>query len=1024
MREINRALSLIIMLCLLVPQNGGAAPLFAKGIFGVPSVAGMPAAKRADLLEALRGVDTVFTPAEAETISFFKSRGFRVFLTANAFGGTAAWKEFPDARPVLADGRRMGEAPGPAAVFPGAPAVADSAALADEIGHGGVCPTHAGWRAARLREIGDQLTRFSGRDGGIDGIWLDFIRYPGVWENRGTLAIPDACYCPRCLAKFSRDTGITLPVAPENARDAAAWLRQNRPYEWMAWKKEQITSFARDVRTLIENRGDMAAPPFSSGKNRGAVPPLLGAFVVPWTKGERDGAVSFLLGQDAFALAETVDVLSPMLYHRMVGRDANWVGDMTEYCLEQTRCAVWPIIQAEETTEAEFAKAVRYAGLGGAAGLLVYSQRGMNEGKRQALAAFRPPENLIPNPEFRTKQEAVEPAGSHAQRGPVAAAPGGEVPASFVPKVPVAASGSTPSAAPSFKVPSPVAAAKESPAAVSAYAPRRGSVPLFWSMEGAEAGSSAHGPRYGLVPASDLLPATGKGAPLFPPGENRGSVPIFLAAKGGTEASGEWRAPLPACEPGQVYRMSCLFHRDTWNDLSYSYVSVWGQRYLLEKHAPRHAFQPLRVKMVCPSAPRDDFFRFTNEVPDDYFYLAAPRLVRGLPLPAPAPAPHNGFFYPGFFPIGIYGADAGNLNELRKLALNTVIIGGEGDRLGKTVASCRKKGLRYVLSPPNDPERLKVYLDRLSQMGVGADDSHLAFYVDDEPEMRAVPAGRAEDVQRLVKGRFPRASTGMATVRPSYCREYLRASDFFMIDNYPFPDMPMSWLGDSLDRAAEEAGRDRLLSVIQAFSDGDYWPSLPGWRQMDCLAFLSIVHGSRGIFFYTWSVIGKTAEGRANLGRVVGRLNKIYPWLLEKNLMATVGVEMLSEHRMDPKGRPGVHACLKRKGDELMLIAVNTLGAPVEARLKLNRGTAPPFPPAISPGKTGTEPHSLNEKRGRSPSFSPNIPGAFQKNPGAIPPLGEVAREAFSGTAYPVREGAIRTTLKAYETKAFILKKE
>ena len=131
---------------------------------------------------------------------------------------------------------------------------------------------------------------------------------------------------------------------------------------------------------------------------------------------------------------------------------------------------------------------------------------------------------------------------------------------------------------------------------------------------------------------------------------------------------------------------------------------------------------------------------------------------------------------------------------------------------------CRRKGLRYVLSPPHDPERLKIYLDRLAELPIPADDNQLAFYVDDEPEMRAVPAGRTEDVQRLVKGRFPRASTGMAIVRPSYCREYLRASDFFMIDNYPFPDMPMSWLGDSMDRAADEAGRDRLLSVIQAFS--------------------------------------------------------------------------------------------------------------------------------------------------------------------------------------------------------------
>jgi hypothetical protein len=89
---------------------------------------------------------------------------------------------------------------------------------------------------------------------------------------------------------------------------------------------------------------------------------------------------------------------------------------------------------------------------------------------------------------------------------------------------------------------------------------------------------------------------------------------------------------------------------------------------------------------------------------------------------------------------------------------------------------------------------------------------------------------------------------------------------------------------------------------------------------------------SRGIFFFTWSSIGKTPEGRQSLGRVVGRLNKIYPWLLEKNLDRPVEVQMLSEYRVDPKGKPAVQTCLKKKGEETMLIAVNTVGAPVEAR--------------------------------------------------------------------------------------------
>jgi hypothetical protein len=651
----------------------------------------------------------------------------------------------------------------------------------------------------------------------------------------------------------------------ERTAEASAWLHKSRPYEWMEWKKQQINSFAGDVRALI-------------GK-KGASPVLLGAFTVPWTKGEKGGAATYLLGQDPFALSEIVDVLSPMVYHRMVGKDTAWVGELTRYYTEQAKCAVWPIIQSEETPAAEFADAARYAGLGGAQGLIVYTHRHMDAAKRQALASFRIPENLI-----ETNRDRA----------------------------------------------------------------------LF---------------------ISNACPGEIHNCQII---ENQGSVPVYAAAMG------EWRMPVSVCEPGQAYQLSCLFDRKTWNELSRSYASVWGQRFLLEKHLPANVMQPLSVTVVCPQAPADQFFRFTNEISDDCFYLSEPKLVRTLPIPAPAPAPHNGFFYPGFFPIGVYGAAIDDLKEAHKLAINTAIIGGDGEHLKRAIAECRRLGIRYVVSPPHDPGRLAVYLERLSGILNNDYDTGLAFYVEDEPEMRAIPPGRTADVQRLIKARFPQASTGMATVRPSYSREYQQGSDFFMIDNYPFPNMPMSWLGDSMDRAAQEVGRDRLVSVIQAFSEkeGEVWPSMPGWRQIDSLAFLSIVHGSRGIFFYTWSDIGKSKEGRANLGRVVGRLNHIYPWLLEKNLQDKVGVEMLSEYRFDPKGRPGVHAALKKKGNERMLIAVNTLGAPVDVRLD-----------------------------------------GFTVPPERVSATGFVtARDVFSGADYPVVNGAITTSMKPYESKAFIIR--
>ncbi|MCJ7594326.1 MAG: alpha-glucosidase C-terminal domain-containing protein, partial [Desulfobacterales bacterium] len=175
-----------------------------------------------------------------------------------------------------------------------------------------------------------------------------------------------------------------------------------------------------------------------------------------------------------------------------------------------------------------------------------------------------------------------------------------------------------------------------------------------------------------------------------------------------------------------------------------------------------------------------------------------------------------------------------------------------------------------------------------------------------------------------------------------------------------------------------QRGGGRLASVIQAFGGERYadvgWPRLPTWQEMDCLAFLSVVHGSRGVFFYTYGIMGQTEEGREKLGRVVGRLNRIYPWLIEENLDQPVKVEMMSSNRVDPKGRATVHCCLKKKGNEMLLIAVNTIGTSVEALL------------------------GVEDKRG------------------------EVVREVFSGEDYVVVDGRIRVKFGPYETKAFLFR--
>ena len=160
-------------------------------------------------------VDAVFVPPQAELIAAQNAAGHSVFLTLNAFGGSEGWEEFSRCQAGVGRWKLL------------------DAAL------GGICPTHEGWRRSRLDLVTSWLEKFRGPSS-IAGIWLDFLRYPGRWEQENP-EIPDTCYCPRCLGKFQADTGVRIGDEAKTVAEKAAWIHNNAQLPWMTWKKEQIT---------------------------------------------------------------------------------------------------------------------------------------------------------------------------------------------------------------------------------------------------------------------------------------------------------------------------------------------------------------------------------------------------------------------------------------------------------------------------------------------------------------------------------------------------------------------------------------------------------------------------------------------------------------------------------------------------------------------------------------------------------------------------------------------------------------
>jgi uncharacterized lipoprotein YddW (UPF0748 family) len=65
----------------------------------------------------------------------------------------------------------------------------------------------------------------------VDGIHMDFVRYPGV--NWG--------YSTAALSQYRNDTGATGVPAPDDSR-------------WQAWRRDRVTAFVRDLHTDLQQK--------------------------------------------------------------------------------------------------------------------------------------------------------------------------------------------------------------------------------------------------------------------------------------------------------------------------------------------------------------------------------------------------------------------------------------------------------------------------------------------------------------------------------------------------------------------------------------------------------------------------------------------------------------------------------------------------------------------------------------------------------------------------------------------------
>ncbi|MBZ0256370.1 putative glycoside hydrolase [bacterium] len=345
--QISRRECLAALSAMLAPVSYAADEL-THALYGFSSKnAPFKAMDKSDYGTWLRehGLNAVFVSANEDesALAALKTSGIAIYQEVGVFVGKSDYQQHPEWRPLTASGEEMKP---DGWYYP-------------------LSPNHPEVRKQRLERLKKRL-----ENPYLDGVWLDFIRFPLRWEN-GAPKFQQACFSDESLKAFHTFSG--LQTKGGSTKEKAEWILENHLDQWTAFKIESIRSWVAQAAALRdEMRKDVK----------------LAFFGIPWATDDYDNALHRIIGQDYSVLAKHVDIISPMIYHRMIGRPVEWVHDLTLAIKQETHKPVWPILQTmnnpDELTQEEFMRSIELALQASQQGVILFTSNDIEKEGRWA----------------------------------------------------------------------------------------------------------------------------------------------------------------------------------------------------------------------------------------------------------------------------------------------------------------------------------------------------------------------------------------------------------------------------------------------------------------------------------------------------------------------------------------------------------------------------------------------------------------------------------------------------------------
>jgi len=439
---------------------------------------------------------------------------------------------------------------------------------------------------------------------------------------------------------------------------------------------------------------------------------------------------------------------------------------------------------------------------------------------------------------------------------------------------------------------------------------------------------------------SDLEPSR-LGWEQFP---NSSSKALWII--GGQDREGEWFCSIKDITPNTDYILRFLAYRDVFMNKIYPEVEIFNQCTLLNNHCTQGGWQIFELHLNSQDAHPVTTLKFKNRFPVKFwFYL--PQLIPASEAPVLLSEGEQKIVkgkmefitnQKNFFPIGIYGiSNLESLPEIKKAGFNTALIPPK-EELVKTASDMEIKTIVNICSWLYDPNQVNSTI----AANLAASPSLLSWYIADEPEISPdIPPAFPSLVKKLNQ-LDPVHPTCVAMNRAWLVSNYEMVNNVFFMDEYPIPNMPLTWFTESLDQARNIIGSQRLWSIVQAFGGPQHkdsgWPRFPTYQELRALTYLSIIHEATGILYYSYPNAFANKDDWNNLTRVISELNFLYPWLTKPNCTQSnnghdLKLRMVSPYKADAEGKPAIHFAIKKVDDRFLLLAVNTLDHPVEMSL-------------------------------------------------------------------------------------------